>query len=229
MTKKRQSKKNNKSSHSKHAQTFSIAVFIVVSGLLLFTSSNEPTGYVSAIQPISFEQAGTSFEFEVRNVDGLKEITASFSDTIKNAKITFDEVEKNDFPGIIYSTIKVASSDEDKISEMDLILRLEKEKLSELNLNKADVILYINNQESKLTYSHEDTFAYYFTGKAWEMGEWVIGMKFQKVIPPQAPEETTVVPTPTIPEPIIKQPKIEQPKPVKKESFLSRFFNNFFG
>ena len=228
MAKKRKSKKTD---FSKHAQAFSIAVFIAVSSLLLFTSSNEPlTGYVNAVQTIALQQADTSLTFEVRNVDGIDDVTAYFSETIKNAVITFDKVDKRDFAGVVYSSIEVASKDASKISEMDITLRLEKKRLSELNLNKADVVFYVNNQVSPATYTHEDKFSYYFTTRAWEMGEWTIGMKYPVVVQESAPEETVsevaAKPTPVEPVPIV-EPEVA---PVEKETSNSfiEFFKKFF-
>tara|TARA_Y100000310_G_scaffold159075_1_gene158525 strand:+ start:912 stop:1589 length:678 start_codon:yes stop_codon:yes gene_type:complete len=223
--------KKRKQDRSQPAAIFTIVAFLAVTTILLFTSSNSSiTGQFSAVQPISLVEAGTILDFEVRNVDGLKDATAYFSAKVKNAIITFDEVEVKNFVGVVYSGIEVKSADSNKISGIDLTLRVDKKKLSELNLNKNDIVIFVNGQEFKTDYSHDDKFHHYYKVKAVDMGTWIIGVKFPEVETQPAPEES--IEEPVSPEPPVQvkidEPEVEEPE-MEEKGFFARFFENFFG
>src|SRR3989338_135970 len=160
--KKRSSKKNSIKRSFKTAQSslpakeiqnkpfWALLVIIFLSSFLTLTTITEDnsslTGH-AAIQVISYQPAGTDLFFEVRNVKNLKDATATFSETIKNGKITFKEPElPPSFDGTLLSAFVIESPDQNKIPQLSLTLKIKESDIADAKLLPAEVLIYYNDQ-----------------------------------------------------------------------------------
>lgn len=201
----------------------------------MFTLELATTG--KAYQTISHKPAGSELFFEVRNIEGVKDLTIIFLEDAKNMVIEFEEIDALSwkFEGTVYSQFKIFSKDASKIGEMKFTLKLKEAELNKLGLAKDEVRLHLNGQEleTKLTKTEGD-YVYYETVSN-QMGEFVIGKakpKVEKVVEEPIIED---VEEPVVEEEIFEpeveeEPIVEEPVPVEK-GWLAKiisFFKNLF-
>ena len=207
-----------------------LAVLFIASVLTITLSSlnSSITGDV-AIQNIAFANSGDLLNFEV-NEAGVKSMGIHLIDTVKGGKIIFESKESIVFNGISYSKIDISSNINDKISQIDLILKIKESDLIALELR--DPKGYINGKEKTLTFDYREGEYVFYTITLNEFGEFVIGQKTIAPIIAKAIEKSVqeVIKTPIEP---IEQPQvipITQTVSTEKGFFakLVDFFKNLF-
>src|SRR3989338_2352722 len=110
----------------------SLFFFLSITIIIISSENSYNESHVTgnaAIQVISFAQSGSELIFEVRNVPGLYRATAKITEQIKNGKIEFKEEPKIKFDGIALSKFIITSTDEKKVSELRLMLKIKEEDL----------------------------------------------------------------------------------------------------
>jgi len=203
-------------------------IFVVVFLVSIFTifGSVDIPIIGDAIQVVGYAQGDSELFAEIKGVEGFKDATIYFKETVKNGKIIYEENQQILFKGTSYNKVDVTSEDADKLKEILFTFKLSKEKLSELRLNASDVQLYVNGKEVSLSLEKEDDKHVFYTVTTSEMGEYVIGRKKVEPVIGKTVEEP-VIEDPVIiteVEPIVEQPKVER-------NFFQKiiyFFKNLF-
>ncbi|HIH10724.1 TPA: hypothetical protein HA241_00875 [Candidatus Woesearchaeota archaeon] len=208
--------------------------FIAIATLIYFPAI---TG--SAVQVVNYGPAGTELAFEVRDVEGVKDVTATFLETVKSGKIYFVKNESIKFNGVAYNKFRVTSADEDKIDSFLITLKLREEELLRKEIAVGDVRLYINGKEQETVMTAREGAYYYYSVRTSQFGDYVIGKKnvpAAKVEPVVVQEEMVVEPVaeeeeePLVGE-AIQEPVIEQPAPVLERTWwmgVKEFFSGLF-
>ena len=219
--KKRSSKKNSIKRSFKTAQSsiptkeiqnkpfWAFLIIIFLSSFLTLTTITEDNSSLTgnaAIQVISYQPAGTDLFFEVRNVKNLKDATATFSETIKNGKITFKEPElPPSFDGTLLSAFTIDSPDAAKLQQLSITLKIKEKDITTAKLLPAELLVYQDNQPLSTTLSHSKDDYVYYTTTTTTMGTFAIGkqtLKLTQIAEPAQTQEPT-------PQPLV----IEQPTP----------------
>ena len=238
--KKRPSNKNNKSKKKssltplkltaqkeiKNKPFWAFLVIIFLSSFLALTTFTEQHSNLTgnaAIQVISYQQGGTDLFFEIRNVKNLKDATATISETIKNGKITFKEPElRPSFDGTYLSAFTIESSDQSKLQQLKITLKIKESDISASKLLPAEVLVYYNNKPLPTTLSHSKDDYVYYTITTTDLGTFIIGKQKLKLTP--QPQETQTSNTIT-PQPAIEQQPIspveQQPLPIESPQITS--------
>ncbi len=181
-----------------------VGLILLVSVFAVFVLSpateKSLTGWASATQTVSYLKAGNELFFEVK-VDGVKDLTLTFSKDVKNAAFVTEEVNAVswDFNGVAYSRFKVSSDDADKVSKAKFTLKIKPTELEKVGIAATDLKLYWKGEEvqTKMT-KQEGNYAYY-TAETAGIGEFVLGKAVSKAkekvlvteLPePKTPEET---------------------------------------
>ncbi len=190
----------------KNKPFWAFLVIIFLSSFLTLTTITEDNSTLTgnaAIQVISYQPAGTDIFFEIRNVKNLKDATATFSDTVKNGKITFTEPTlPPSFAGALLSAFTIESPDAAKIQQLIITLKIKESDISAAKLLPAEVLVYLDNQPLPTTLSHSKDDYVYYTTTTTTMGTFVIGKQKLKLIKTEQPTpaqiETTTPPLPAV-------------------------------
>jgi hypothetical protein len=166
-------KVKNKSFWAAFAGIFLLSIIVILSSI---DGTIDLTGHVSAINTIAYQQGG-AYNFEIRNVEGFKDATVSITGTIKQGQIKFEQLSSAD----AYSRAVVSSSDEDKINQLVLGLKVREKDLLAKGIAVSDIAFYVNGAEVQLQLTKKDENYLYYTTTIKEFGELVIGKrKFQE-------------------------------------------------
>ena len=237
----RRKKRNNPVlKHKLFWLSLAAVIILPLTGMLtgMFTLELATTG--KAFQTVSYKLAGSELFFEVKNIEGVKDLTFTFQEDAKNMIIEFEEIDKLSwkFDGAVYSQFKIFSEDASKIGEIKFTLKLNEIELNKLGLSKDGVKLYSNGQELETKLTNEvwpqPLAGYvYYEAVSNQMGEFVIGkatVEEKEAVAEEQVEEVAEVLEEEEPEAVEKEPIIELPAPVK-EGLLSRilsFFRHLF-
>ncbi|MBI4983099.1 hypothetical protein HZC32_00440 [Candidatus Woesearchaeota archaeon] len=211
------SKKRGKSKLNNNQVWTIFGVVLVLSLIVIFFLSPYIHLSGSAVQTVSHIKAGDELFFEVK-VDGVKDITVTFSKDVKDIMIVTEPVDKVgwDFKGIIYSMFKISSQDADKISKLVLTLKIKEQELYNSGLAKYDVRAYLNRQELETTFETQEGDYFYYKVKSSGFGDYVIGKAEVAKIPvkevPPVIEPSKAAPVPEVPKAV--EPAPEQPAPL---------------
>ncbi len=192
----------------------------------------------AALQTVAYMPAGSTLNFEVK-VDGLKEMTVTFSENAKNLVIKSDEISKPawSFEGFIISGFKIESADADKISNIKFLLKIKEEDFKPAGLKFGEVGLYSGKGKIEWQLAKEEGGYRYYEAESPAIGEFVIGRAKMEEAAPKTPEETItpglevseeklVEETPAE-EAVIEEPQpveTAQPAPIEKKGFFSRIW-----
>ena len=206
-----------------------VAILVV---LVLIWLLNLPSAGLSgnaALQTVAYMPKDSTLNFEVK-IDGLKEMTVTFSETVKDAVIKVDEISKPswEFEGAFLSGFKVESADADKISNVKFLLKINEEDFKPVGLKFGEVTFYNANGEMEWKLIKKDGSYRYYEAESTELGEFMIGRAAIEAMP-KTPEET-ITPGPEVSEEkpveekIAKEQPVEtaQPVQVKKKNFIGR-------
>ena len=200
------------------------AILLLSFSTMILFSQNNLTG--QTIQNIAFIQEGGELFMEGNG--GLKDLTAHFSEEVKNAKITIKTpTEKTwELEGVELERFTVSFTDNDKISSVDLTGKVEEEKISISGLSKEEVKFYLNGKELATTLEKIERGYVYYKSSSKSIGEFVIGKKEVKI-------EPQIIQKPKVEQQ--KVPEIQQPSPIVVEpeqpgffSKIGNFFKNLF-
>ena len=217
--------KKRSKKHDLHHKSFwiSIAFLFILSFLVLINSQGSGVTGDAAVQTIAFMKAGSQLDFEVRNINGVKQVTIWIKENVKNSVIQFEEIDKLawDFQGIAISKFRVSSADENKFSNLEFLLRVQERDLQSAGLTSKDIFLYHNGKRLDTSFVEQKDNFFYFKATSNGLGDFVIG----KANLAKVGEAITVV----VPE----QPRQEEPAPMPEEklSFWARivlFFKGLF-
>lgn len=220
-----------------------VVIVLLIAGFAVFTLSPDTgkslTGWASATQTISFLKSGTELFFEVK-VDGVKDLTLTFKEDIKNAVLTITEVDAVswNFQGTVYSRFKVSSVDADKVSGAKFTLKIKQDDLKRLGIPLPELKLYFEGQEVPTTLlNKEGDFAYY-TAEASGIGEFVLGRaeKAKKAVAVVSTESTVVsapvaekAATETAPAEMVKSIPQQKELPLAGKATAAEEEKGFFG
>lgn len=156
-----------------------LAIFIVLPMISLI-STQETSLNGKAVQSISYLKAGNKMFLEV-NVAGVKDLTVTLLQDVKNSKIVTEEVQKIswDFKGTAYSKFKVSSTDADKFGAIQFTLKIKEKDLNKKGIGRGEVKLYLNGEELSTTLTERSGDYLFYQASSQKMGEFVIG-KAQK-------------------------------------------------
>lgn len=163
-----------------------LIVILIIPLVALISTTDNLVG--NAVQNIAFMKGGNELFFEVRNVDGIKSVTAEITEDIKGGQIIFEPDDTIVFDGVAYAKIKVSSEQDGQLGEMKIELKLRKDRMQELKLKKEDVSLYISDRKIETKYKESTELYEFFEVTASEMGEYVIGKAEEKATEPTAEE-----------------------------------------
>lgn len=219
-----------------------IVIILPLFGIIEF---DVPLSTGKAVQTISYQKAGAALHFEIRNIDGLKDLTVTFSQDVKNVVIKIDEIKNLGWPfdGTAYVKFRISSDDAPKISELKFTLKINKDSLAKLGLSKEALFLYLDRQALETEFTKEEGDYYYFTATSFKSGEFLIGLAKPEVIeeipeasetplpsaPLSLPEEAPLPPEAPLPSGPIAEipPAEEQPLPLPEEKgFFSKIFSS---
>ncbi len=206
----------------------SFGALFLISLLTLISSQGITITGQATVHPISFLKGGSQFDFEIRNVEGLKSASMEIKQDVTKALITVENIEKTswEFKGRALHRFKIDSSDKDKFGQITLTLRLK-----EIDVRGKENYLYLNREEIKLLQIpdpvREEADYVYYQAIASSMGEFVIGKK--EVVKKAEPitEEKEPIVAKAIEPPVQKG----QEEPVKRTSAFNKikeFFRNLF-
>lgn len=193
-----------------------ISFFIISIMFILSYIANPTLTGNAAVQTISFMKAGNELHFEVRNINGVKDVTITILEDVKNGVISFDET-KPAFQGIVYSAFKVSSADDTKFGKLVFTLKLSETELKRLGLDSDEVMLYHDGNELVIEQKEKVNGYISYSVTSQGFGEYVIG----KAAAPEVvkePEEEIVPEEKEVPEERMPAPVEE----VVKKSWWQR-------
>jgi len=156
----------------------SLFFFLSITIIIISSENTYNESHVTgnaAIQVISFAQSGTELTFEVRNVPNLYRATAQITDQIKNGKIEFKEDTNIKFDGTTLSKFIISSTDEKKVSELRLMLKIKEEDLKKVRIKEDELSVYVNKKKiTTVLNQKKDGYLYYIAASS-KMGDYVIG------------------------------------------------------
>lgn len=221
-----------------HAFWIGLAIIFILPliGLMSWDLSSPSTG--KATQTLSFYKAGDLL-MEVTQVTSVEKLEIQFVEDVKGFTVDVESIDTltQKFDGTVYSQFKISSSDDSKIGEIKIHLKLKEADINSLGLIKNDIKIYHNGEEitTKLTKTKNNYI--YYEATIDQLGEFVIGksslVRKEKaaVIPPQEYEEVNEIINPEVLEPEepveIIPPTTEEPKP-SIFSRIAAFFKNLF-
>lgn len=232
----------------KNKEFWAVITIIFGLSLLVILSSVEElnlTGH-TAVQSIAYAEEGSELFYEVKNINWVKDVTYTLREDVKGTKIFIKEDEDITFNGVTGSKFSVSSNDERKIEKMVFTFKIPEKDLEEINLNKNNVRLHIDDIEKATNIEYIEEGYLYYSAEANEMGNFVIGMKkVEPVIgsavevqeeveePVVEEDEESVTPeyTPDYPEPLpmVEEPVVAEPLPAEEEGFFTKIANFFKG
>ena len=206
-----------------------VAILVVLVLIWLLSLPSVGLSGNAALQTVAYMPKDSTLNFEVK-IDGLKEMTVTFSETVKNLVIKVDEISKPswEFEGAFLSGFKAESADADKISNVKFLLKIEEEDFKPAGLNLGEVTFYNAQGEIEWKLIKKDGGYRYYEVESTELGEFMIGRAAIEAAP-KTPEET-ITPGPEVSEekPVEDMPAEEepvetaQPAPVKEKGFFGR-------
>ncbi|MBI2151716.1 hypothetical protein HYU21_03270 [Candidatus Woesearchaeota archaeon] len=149
----------------------------VLAWLVLMVSLGQFSILGNAVQTISYAPAGSSLFFEIRNIDGLKDATVYFKDTVKDSKILFipENLAVSDF--IVYNRATVSSDEAGKISQIIYTLKIRESDLTQKGLKAEEVKVYLNDKELKTSLTSRKEGFVYYSATATSFGDLIIGKR----------------------------------------------------
>ena len=183
MTKKRGSYSHQELPH----KWFWIAIILlfVVSVITILSLKTDSSFTGGAIVNIAFMKTGNEFFYEVRNVDGLKEMTVQIIKNVRQGKITVKQDNTIPFSGKAYSKFTIVSADAQKLGRTDFTLKVSRYKLQQLGISPTNLFLFVNGNKiptvavkSPSVLGFDKEFLYYHaTLNQFQEGQYVIGEK----------------------------------------------------
>jgi len=187
-------------------------------------------------------KAGDQLFYEVK-VDGVKDVTITFSEAVDNIVITTEEVETVswNFEGIAHSKLVISSLAADKVKQVILTLKIEEQGLLSQGIARNDLRVYLDGKELETVFDKtEDGYLYYVVTSP-GIGEFVIGkakvaiaVPVKEVTPVQAPSGVPVVqktaeiiPLPEQGSPLVGK-AAAQPSSEGMFQSIADFFKNLF-
>jgi len=174
----------------------SLFFFLSITVIIISSENSYNAAHITgnvAIQAISFAKGGSELTFEVRNVPDVYQVTAIITKEIKNGKIQFKEDPSLKFDGTALSKFIVSSTDEKKVSELRLMLKIKEDELKKARIKENEVSLFVNNKKlTTIINQKKDSYIYYIATSK-EMGNYVIG-KGKVTAPHSKPQVTTSIP-----------------------------------
>lgn len=193
------SMKKRERKHDLHHKSFwvSIAFLFVLSFLVLVNSSGPTVTGNTAIQTIAYMKAGSELDFEVRNVNSVKQVTVAIQKDVKNAVIQLEEIDTPswEFQGTVLSKFRISSPDGDKFSQFRFLLKVMESDLHQSNLNPDEIVLYHEGRGLETSVVEQKEEAYYFEAVSSGMGDFVLGkadVPVQNVVEPVTSESLPV-------------------------------------
>ena len=208
--------------------------------ILIMQENSNLTGGI-ATQTIALQKAGTELAFEIKNTDGLNNAVVTFKDDVKNAKISFEEVDKVswDFDGRIFSMFTIGSTDAGKIEKIELNLKLDENDIKDKLLQRGWITVYYNGEAIPTTLTKFENGKAFYSITISRMGEYLIGFKAEPVVEQTIEKEVEPIEEPEQVmekevEPIMEKEEVKEPEqqqvPVEK-GFLAKvgdWFSNLF-
>ncbi len=188
---------------------FSMLTVFMLSAIIIMIGSQDNITGNAAVQTISYKQSGSELHFEVRNVQGFKEVTIHFSGDVKNSMITFEEDQSIPFEGKAYSKVKVSSQDASKFGSLDWLLRVDEQVLLREGIAVSDLKLFVNNQAHELFLSDKQDEYIFYQVTTTELGNYVMGKKDQPIAMPQITSSISKPESEEQVQPISEEPIIE--------------------
>jgi len=198
--------------------------------LLILLNANFSLLTGKAIQPVAYAKAGSFVEMQVdiNDIAGVSGATFHFNDVVKNEIITIKKTNYLYSNSKVYSQFAVSFPSPEKISGIDLTLKLEAKQMVDLGLTKETVRVYVGDTEYKPKYTKADGRYLFFTITAKGTGNYWIGKKTAAkaivaqvaVVPPVVEQLEEVIP-----------PVVEQPAPViiEKKGFFTSIWDSLKG
>lgn len=206
-----------------------VAILVVLVLIWLLNLPSVGLSGNAALQTVAYMPKDSTLNFEVK-IDGLKEMTVTFSENVKNLVIKTNEISKPawSFEGLILSGFRVESADANKIKSIKFLLKIKEDSFKPAGLNLGDVGLYSDNGKIEWQLAKEEGGYRYYNTESPAMGEFVIGRPLkeaelktpEEVITPELEdsEEKPVEEMPVEEQPI----ETAQPAPVEKKNFFGR-------
>lgn len=213
-----------------------VAILVVLVLVWLLSLPSVGLSGNAALQTVAYMPKDSTLNFEVK-IDGLKEMTVTFSETVKNLVIKVDEISKPswEFGGVFLSGFKVESADADKIGNAKFLLKIKEEDFKPIGLTTGEARVYNSNGELEWKLIKKDAGYRYYEAETAELGEFMIGRATIEATP-KTPEET-ITPRPEVSAekpaeemPVEEQPiETAQPAPVEKKNFFGRAWEGIVG
>ncbi len=219
-----------------------VAILVVLVLVWLLSLPSVGLSGNAALQTVAYMPKDSTLNFEVK-IDGLKEMTVTFSETVKNLVIKVDEISKPswEFGGVFLSGFKVESADADKIGNAKFLLKIKEEDFKPIGLTTGEARVYNSNGELEWKLIKKDAGYRYYEVESAELGEFMIGRATIEAAP-KTPEETVTPglevseekPVEEVPseETVIEEPQsaeTAQPAPVEKKNFFGRAWGGIIG
>lgn len=198
---------------------------------------NPVTGH--AVQTIGYAKADSELFFEIRNLEPLKDANINFTDNVKNAIISFEEIKKVSWPfdGVRLLEFKIESPDQAKFRNVQLRFKVSETDIKEKATRKEWIKLYFDGQPLETTIVKQEKGYVWYSVDVKQFGEFLLGTEAETAI--VAPEKVETEPATASEEKIplaeqpTTQPQVEQPTPITPQpNFFSKvkeWFLNLFG
>ncbi|MBI2668352.1 PGF-pre-PGF domain-containing protein [Candidatus Woesearchaeota archaeon] len=195
-----------------------LAIILIIPVVGVITTQSGVSYGERSVQKISYAPAGTQLRFEVK-VDGVKDMTFTFTGDIKNEIITIEEIPKVSWPftGEAYSRFRITADKavELRIGKIDISLKIKEDDLLKSHVAVGDVRVYHDGQELETAYLKKESGYVYYQTATKGFGEFLIGKRVIKEDKPAvaaAPEEKTVE-SPIVAETPEATAEVQQPVP----------------
>lgn len=190
-----------------------LGVIFVFSAITLLSYVNDSddssvTGHAT-IQNIAFIKGGQALHLGIRDIPGVNKVIILVKENIKGDRIIVYENKNIKFVGDAISKFTISSQEESKYGDLQFLLKVADDELSQRNLAVSDLKLYANGKELSLTPTEKSEGYQFYTVTASEMGEFVIGREVQGIA------EESSVESPARTEPAVEESKTENVDGVK--------------
>lgn len=197
--------KKRKAKELPHKPFWAILGILFLLSFLVMLSSLDQTLLTgnAAVQNIAFGKGGAKLVYEVKEILGVKDMTITLKENVKQAQIVLTPDESIAFMRTAYSKFTLISNQEKSIAQIDFTLKIPERDLLKVKIHPQDLKMYVNENKAVTTFVKTEKEYHYYTASTTAFGKVVLGKKEI-----ETPAVSTVPKT-------FEAPQVQEPLPVE--------------